>query len=90
MDRRTFSRYFGALTFGSGAFGHYSAAASKDSRADPFLDVQTFTQVGKEEQPFVERGGSRNPQWFRIPRPHVAWRCISKLFETTYTGLRRP
>jgi hypothetical protein len=55
MDRRTFSRYFGALTFCSGAFGHYSAAASRNSRADPFRDAQTFTQVGKEEQPFVEK-----------------------------------
>jgi hypothetical protein len=55
VDRRSFARYCGALTFASGALTSGETSSIRESRTTNLSRAQTFTQVGKEEQPFVER-----------------------------------
>ena len=54
MDRRAFSRFLGALPLGAGALTQHCLAASRDSDSAQFLHPLTFTEVGKEEQAFLE------------------------------------
>ena len=53
MDRRAFSLLIAGLPFAASAPGAAEQRRSVETGKVPFTDVSTFTQVGKEEQPFV-------------------------------------
>ncbi len=53
MDRRAFSILVAGLPFASVAPIDAERPRSEETDEEPFANVSTFTQVGKEEQPFV-------------------------------------
>ena len=53
MNRRAFSLLAAGLPFASLASAHAERRRSEETDKVPFTNVSTFTQVGKEEQPFV-------------------------------------